>query len=85
MKKLFSFYLVFFSTIQVFAQSDKYVVYFTDKNGSPYSISNPSAYLSPRAIQRRAMQNIPIQTDDLPVNQTYINQVSALGATVLNL
>ncbi|MBK9799979.1 MAG: S8 family serine peptidase [Bacteroidetes bacterium] len=85
MKKLFSFYFVIFSAIQVFAQSDKYVVYFTDKNGSPYSISNPSAYLSPRAIQRRAMQNIPIQTDDLPVNQTYINQVSALGVTVLNV
>lgn len=85
MKKIFSIYLLFLSAIQVFAQSDKYVVYFTDKNGSPYSISNPSAYLSPRAIQRRAIQNIPIQTDDLPVNQTYINQVSAIGVTVLNV
>lgn len=85
MKKFLSIYLVLFSAIQVFAQSDKYVVYFTDKNGSPYSIANPSAYLSPRAIQRRAIQNIPIQTDDLPVNQTYINQVSALGVTVLNV
>lgn len=75
-----------FLSISLFskAQSDKYVVYFADKNGSPYSITTPSAYLSPRAIQRRITQNIPIQLDDLPVNASYISQVEALGVTVLN-
>jgi serine protease AprX len=66
------------------AQNNKYVIYFTDKNGSPYSIGTPSAYLSARAIQRRVTQNIPIQIDDLPVNQNYISQVEAIGVTVLN-
>ena len=69
---------------ELIAQNDKYVIYFKDKNGSPFSISNPAAFLSPRAIQRRVNQNIPIQVDDLPVNQSYINQVAAFGVTVLN-
>jgi serine protease AprX len=76
--------LLSFSTLASLAQSDKYVIYFTDKNNSPFSISSPSAFLSPRAIQRRATQNIPIQLDDIPVNQTYINQVAAIGVNVLN-
>ena len=73
-----------FASLLASAQSDKYMIYFKDKNGSPFSVSTPSAYLSSRAIQRRQTQNIPIQLDDLPVNQTYISQVAAVGVTVLN-
>ena len=60
----------------------KYWVKFTDKNGSPYSISNPTSYLSLRSITRRTNQNIAIDITDIPVNQTYINQVNATGAQV---
>ena len=60
----------------------KYWVKFTDKNASPYSISNPSAFLSARSIARRTNQGIAIDMTDIPVNQTYINQVNATGALV---
>lgn len=60
----------------------KYWVKLTDKNNSPYSISNPSAYLSAKAIQRRANQNIAINLSDIPVNQNYVNQINATGAQV---
>lgn len=60
----------------------KYWVRFKDKNGSPYSISNPSAFLSAKALARRANQNIQIDMTDIPVNQSYINQVNATGAQV---
>lgn len=60
----------------------KYWVKFTDKNGSPYSVSTPTAYLSARSIARRANQGIAIDMTDIPVNQTYINQVNATGAQV---
>ena len=76
--------LLVFAEFIATAQSDKFVIYFTDKNASPFSISNPSAFLSPKTIQRRVVQGIPIQVDDLPVNQSYINQVAALGVTILN-
>lgn len=60
----------------------KYWVKFTDKNASPYSISNPSAFLSARSIARRTNQGISVDMTDIPVNQTYINQVNATGASV---
>lgn len=59
-----------------------FCVRFTDKNNSAYTISNPSAYLSARAITRRTQQGIPIVTNDLPVNPAYINGILATGATL---
>ena len=60
----------------------KYWVKFKDKAGSPYSISNPGAYLSAKSILRRTNHNISIDMTDIPVNQTYINAVNATGAQV---
>lgn len=60
----------------------KYWVRFKDKNFSPYSVGIPNAYLSQRSINRRTAQNIGIDITDLPVNQSYINQVNATGAQV---
>ncbi len=62
----------------------RYWVKFTDKSGSPYSIGAPEQFLSQRAIQRRANQNIAIVANDIPVNQTYVDAVVATGAQVLN-
>ncbi len=60
----------------------KYWIKFTDKNNSTYSVANPSAFLSARSIARRTNHGIAINTSDLPVNQTYVNQVNATGAQV---
>ena len=61
-----------------------YWVQFTDKEGSPYSIDNPEAYLSPRALQRRANLNIAIDEYDLPVNPQYLQAVADCGAEIIN-
>lgn len=58
---------------------NKYWVMFTDKDNSTFSINHPSAFLSDRAIARRAKSNQPITLEDLPVNETYIADVLALG------
>jgi len=60
----------------------KYWVKLKDKNGSPYTIGNPSAFLSAKSIARRTNQGIAIDETDLPINQTYINQINATGAQV---
>jgi hypothetical protein len=62
----------------------RYLVEFTDKENSPYSISSPSAYLSQRAIDRRNRYGIPITEADLPVNPSYVQAVQATGVTLLN-
>jgi serine protease AprX len=73
-------------TISITAQvaPDKYFIRFTDKNNSPYSIDNPSAYLAQRAIERRINQDIAIDESDLPVNPAYLAGVAGTGATILN-
>jgi serine protease AprX len=81
MKQLFSI-VMFFVVISGFSQQipQKYFVAFSDKNGTPYSINDPQAFLSQRAIDRRATQGISIIEEDLPVNPAYVNAVTALGA-----
>lgn len=56
-----------------------YWVQFTDKQHTPYALSAPEAYLSQRALERRARQQVPIDSLDLPVDPAYIDQLLAAG------
>jgi len=85
MKKIIS--LVLFSLFLQFsfAQTVKtYLVVFKDKNNSTYSIDKPDEFLSEKSIARRQKQGIVINSRDLPVNATYINDVKSIGVTVVN-
>ena len=62
----------------------KYWVQLTDKVGTPYSLSNPEAFLSTRAIDRRSKQGIGFKENDLPLNPAYVAQIQAAGARVIN-
>lgn len=73
--------LVVFTSIHLDAQ-DRYMVFFSDKEQVPYSIDQPQDFLSERAIARREKMDIPITTQDLPVDQAYVDQVKARGAEV---
>lgn len=86
MKKIsLLFTLVFIAIISISQVApDKYVVKFTDKNDSPYSISNPEQYLSQKAIDRRTAHGIAIVENDLPVNPQYLESVAGTGVTILN-
>ncbi|PKP33932.1 MAG: peptidase S8 [Bacteroidetes bacterium HGW-Bacteroidetes-17] len=59
---------------------DVYFVKFTDKSQTAYSINNPSQFLSLKALNRRLKNKIPITSQDLPVDQSYIDLVSDAGA-----
>ena len=59
----------------------RHIIYFQDKNGTPYSVSQPQAFLSARAIQRRTRQHIAIKPRDLPVNPAYVTQVRAVAGS----
>ena len=56
----------------------RHLVYFRDKAGSPYSVSQPQAFLSARAVARRTRQGIAVLPRDLPVNPAYVAQVRAV-------
>lgn len=53
-----------------------YLVEFTDKANTIYSVDNPNEYLSQRAIDRRLKYNIDITEQDFPVNKNYIDSIS---------
>jgi len=83
MKRLFIVTLLLSITFSSFAQNPNcYRIYLSNKNNSPFSINTPSAFLSPRAIAKRTTYNIPITTQDLPVNEAYINQIKAFDANI---
>jgi serine protease AprX len=87
MKKSCFFLFIFLSVaIQSNAQLTRYVVRLKNKGSSPYSLSNPSAYLSQRAIDRRNRYGITIDSTDLPVTPSYISQIAAIpNVTLLNV
>lgn len=56
-----------------------YWVQFTDKAHTPYSLEAPEAFLSPRALERRAHDQVPFDSLDLPVDPAYITALLAAG------
>lgn len=87
MKKtlLFLFFIGFISVLSQ-AQNTRYVIKLRDKVGTPYTLSNPIQYLSQKAIDRRARQNIPVDPTDLPITPRYIDSIRLAGAvTILNV
>lgn len=81
MVRISLFFLLVFGAGESFSQlaPGKYWVAFTDKTNTPFSVSNPEAFLGERAIQRRTNQGIAIDETDLPVDPNYIAQVLSLG------
>lgn len=68
-----------------FGQHSRHIVKFKNKGNASFTLANPLAYLSQRAIDRRLRYSIPIDSTDLPVTPSYINQVRNVpNVTVLN-
>jgi len=69
---------------QISVSPNHYSVYFTDKNDSPFSIEKPEEFLSQKSIDRRKKYGININTRDLPVNPSYIKELTDLGFIIVN-
>jgi len=76
------FFIICFS-IKAQTGINPYIIYFSDKNGTGFSLNNPSMFLSQRSIERRSNQNILLDSTDLPVSGNYLNQVKTLGIQVI--
>ena len=75
---LFPFFLLSYSLHA--QQINRYLVFFKNKTGTPYSVAQPDQFLSQKAIDRRTKQGILISEEDLPVNPAYISDVKGTGA-----
>jgi len=64
------------------AQENRYMVFFKDKEGIPYTTAKPIEFLSQKAIDRRLKQDIGIEARDLPVQAAYVEGVRNAGARI---
>lgn len=80
--KLFLLILLIAGTEPVLAQANRYMVFFSDKDGSGYSIDRPEEFLSERSLVRREKRSIEVTVADLPVNPSYVESIEALGIPV---
>jgi subtilisin family serine protease len=77
--------LTCFLLIQGRAQQSRHIIELTDKHSTPYSLGQPSAFLSPKAIERRNRYNISLDSTDLPIPPAYLDSIRAAGSvTILN-
>ena len=79
------FYLFIFlvSTISGFSQQDAWV-YFNAKPNAQFYFNSPLEMLSQRALDRRTNQNIALDTKDIPIETSFVNQIKLnAGITVM--
>ncbi|MBT8266779.1 MAG: S8 family serine peptidase [Bacteroidia bacterium] len=82
MIKKILFISLFFLHSFIFSQEDAWV-FFSDKENVAESIANPITILTQASIDRKALHTIPIDERDVPVNESYIDQVKmSTGITV---
>lgn len=58
----------------------RYRVYLKDKDNSGFSIESPKEFLSESSVDRRKKYNIPISESDLPISNSYLDSLNAIGA-----
>ena len=82
MKKIL-FILINILCFQLTAQEQAWV-FFTEKPNSETRLLTPSDFLTEKALLRKQKHSIPIDSGDLPIENTYINSVKAqIGITYL--
>lgn len=81
MKKLILFCLIAgYSTIN--AQTELVFVYFTGKPNKAAFYANPLSELTQKSLNRRTSLGIPLNDQDAPIEQSYIQNLQNLGFTV---
>lgn len=61
----------------------KYRISLADKAATTYSLQEPQAFLSEKALARRARQQLPVDSTDLPVCDAYIEAIRAKGVKII--
>lgn len=85
MRKLFFLLLFILAAVGASARQDtlKYRISLKDKAATTYSLEQPEAFLSEKAIERRRKQNLPIDSTDLPVCRKYVDEIRRQGVKIV--
>ena len=78
--------IAIFCCTELQAQFSRYIVQLKHKGATNHTLANASPYLSQRAIDRRTLYGIALDSTDLPVPVNYIQQIQGIpNVTVLNV
>lgn len=55
-----------------------------DKAGTPFNLKHPEAYLSAKALERRARQNLKVDSTDLPLSPVYLDKIRETGLRIVS-
>lgn len=81
MKKIFTLIIIaVFASVS--AQTELVFVYFKDKPNKAAFYANPLTELSQKSLDRRLRLGIPLNDQDAPLHQEYVQNVKDLGFTV---
>ena len=68
------------------AQYTRHIIELKDKRGTAFSLANPSAFLSTKALARRTRQKLTIDSTDLPVSAVYMDSLRGVpNIAILNV
>ncbi|WP_207492885.1 S8 family peptidase [Aridibaculum aurantiacum] len=85
MKGIVAVVICVFLLVELNAQYPKHIIQLRDKGSNTFSLANPNAFLSARAIERRNRYNIAIDSFDLPLTQRYLDSIRLSGnVTILS-
>jgi len=85
MKKKFTLTLMLAACTLIASAQTRFIVQFKDKKGTQGTITNPSTYLSAKALDRRTRQGIAIDSTDLPISRSYLDSIASVpNVTILN-
>ncbi len=71
-------FLIFLFPFGLFAQDGHYMVFFKDKTNTPFSVDEPESFLSERSLARRSKSGALVNTQDLPVDPAYVQEIKDL-------
>ncbi|MGB3183468.1 MAG: S8 family peptidase [Cyclobacteriaceae bacterium] len=76
------FIVIQFICFKAVGQTNRYMVFFTDKDTAAYEAADPLTYLSQRSLDRRQNQSIDLSARDFTVSPAYLDSVEAYGMEV---
>ncbi|MEL6805990.1 MAG: serine protease, partial [Bacteroidota bacterium] len=59
-----------------------YLISLADKEGTPYSVDEPEAFLSERSLERRRKHNTEVTEADLPTSPRYEKEILGMGIPI---
>lgn len=77
--------LACFSAMAQEAEEDNrglYLISLTDKEGTPFNLDEPEAFLSERSLERRRRHKVKVTEADLPISPAYEQQISDMGIQI---